>query len=86
MQCYAEAPGSAVERPVRWLVGFVPVRVGAGATSTARLRVPLDRLAYWDVGRDGFVVEPISYRLVVAPHAAAPGTATTLDLRDRPGS
>jgi len=31
-------------------------------------------------------VEPISYRLVVAPHAAAPGTATTLDLRDRPGS
>ncbi len=86
VQCYAEAPGSAVERPVRWLVGFVPVRVGAGATSTARLRVPLDRLAYWDVGRDGFVVEPISYRLVVAPHAAAPGTATTLDLRDRPGS
>src|SRR4029077_3350014 len=30
VQIYAERPGSAVDRPVRWLVGFAPARGPAG--------------------------------------------------------
>ena len=40
-RCTPSAPGSAVDRPVRWLVGFAPVRVPAGRDarpSTSRSR------------------------------------------------
>ncbi len=83
VQLYAEAPSSAVERPTRWLVGFQSVPVPAGATVTARCRVPLDHLASWDDTRDDLVVEPTRYRLVAAHHAADPGTSVTVDLSDR---
>jgi beta-glucosidase len=80
VQCYVEAPSSAVERPVRWLVAFEAVPIAAGATRAVGLRVPLDRLAYWDEARDDFVVESTRYRFVVAPHAADPGVAATVDV------
>jgi beta-glucosidase len=80
VQCYAEAPESAVERPARWLVAFQPVAVAAGATGAVRLRVPHDRLAFWDEASDDFVVEPTRYRFVVAPHAAAEGVVATVDV------
>jgi beta-glucosidase len=80
VQCYAEAPDSAVERAPRWLVGFAKVPVAAGATVRAKIRVPVDHLAYWDEGRDDFVVEAIRYDLVVAPDAAAPGQRTSVML------
>jgi beta-glucosidase len=82
VQCYAEAPDSAVERAHRWLVGFTRVSVAAGETVRAKMRVPLDHLAYWDESRDDFVVEAIRYDLVVAPHAAAPGNRTSVSLSD----
>ena len=83
VQLYAEAPSSAVERPTRWLVGFQPVHVPAGATVTVRCRVPLDHLASWDDTRDDLVVESTRYRLVAAHHAADPGTSVSVDLTDR---
>jgi beta-glucosidase len=81
VQCYAECPHSAVERPPRWLVGFRRVALAAGATTRVRLSVPATRLAYWDERRDGFVVEATRYDLVVAAHAGAPGdrVAITID-------
>ena len=36
VQVYAERPDSAVERPVRWLVGFAPVRAEAGRDADGR--------------------------------------------------
>lgn len=48
VQVYAERPDSTVERPVRWLVGFAPVRVPAGSTAQVRIDVPTRLLAYWD--------------------------------------
>ncbi|SFS16882.1 beta-glucosidase [Microbacterium sp. cf046] len=44
---FAEMPQSTVERPVRWLVGFAPVRVTAGGISTVDVTVPTRLLAYW---------------------------------------
>jgi beta-glucosidase len=80
LQCYAEAPNSAVERAPRWLVGFAKVAVTAGATVRAKIRVPFDHLAYWDEERDDFVVEAIRYDLVVAPDATAAGQRTSVVL------
>jgi beta-glucosidase len=48
VQVYAERRGSVVERPARWLVGFAPVRVGAGERATVTIDVPARRLAHWD--------------------------------------
>ena len=59
VQVYAERPDSAVDRPVRWLVGFAPVRVPAGQTARAAISVPTRLLAYWD---DGWQYEPGAYR------------------------
>jgi beta-glucosidase len=60
VQVYAERPDSAVDRPVRWLVGFAPVRVPAGETARVRVSVPTRLLAYW---ADGWRYEPGGYLL-----------------------
>jgi beta-glucosidase len=47
---FAEKPGSAVDRPVRWLVGFAPVRVPAAGSAVADVTFPVRLLAHWDGG------------------------------------
>ncbi|KAF2414905.1 glycosyl hydrolase [Microbacterium sp. B35-04] len=64
VQVYAERADSAVERPVRWLVGFATVQAEAGETVTAHVPVPGRRLAHWD---GEWVIEPGEYTL----HAGA---------------
>jgi beta-glucosidase len=60
VQVYAERPDSAVDRPVRWLVGFAAVRVPAGQKAQVQVSVPARLLAYW---QDGWRYEPGSYQL-----------------------
>jgi beta-glucosidase len=55
VQMYASRPDSAVERPPRWLVGFVDVEADPGQTVTVGFEVPDRALAHWD---DGWQVEP----------------------------
>jgi beta-glucosidase len=62
VQVYAERPDSAVDRPVRWLVGFAPVRVPAGQRAQVLLSAPTRLLAYW---QDGWRYEPGAYQLRV---------------------
>jgi beta-glucosidase len=62
VQIYAERPNSAVDRPVRWLVGFAPVRVPAGERAQVQVSVPTRLLAYW---QDGWRYEPGVYQLRV---------------------
>ena len=66
VQIYAERPGSAVDRPVRWLVGFAPARVPAGQTAQLQVSVPARLLAYW---QDGWRCEPGGYQLRVGTSA-----------------
>jgi beta-glucosidase len=47
---YAERPDSAVDRPVRWLVGWAPVRLGAHERVRVTIQVPVHLLAHWDGG------------------------------------
>jgi len=60
VQVYAERPDSATDRPVRWLVGFAPVRVPAGQTAQVSVGVPTRLLAFW---QDGWRYEPGAYRI-----------------------
>jgi beta-glucosidase len=67
VQVYAERADSAVDRPVRWLVGFGAVRAAAGETTAVRVSVPARRLAHWN---RGWEVEPGTFTLRVGPSVA----------------
>jgi beta-glucosidase len=77
VQVYAEKPGSAVDRPVRWLVGSAPVRADAGETVSAVLAVPTRLLAYWD---NGWTYEPGNYTLRIGTSVTDLPLETTLTL------
>jgi beta-glucosidase len=78
VQVYAERPDSAVERPVRWLVGYAGVRAEPGEEVAVEVPVPARALAYWDVERHDWVLEPGVFRLVAAPDAGAAGVSANL--------
>ena len=77
VQIYAERPDSAVDRPVRWLVGFAPVRVPAGERTQVQVSVPTQLLAYW---QDGWRYEPGAYQLRVGTSAVDLPLAAKVEL------
>jgi beta-glucosidase len=77
VQVYAEKPGSAVDRPVRWLVGSTPLWAGPGETVTAVLDVPTRLLAYWN---EGWTYEPGDYTLRVGTSVNHLPLTTTVSL------
>jgi beta-glucosidase len=78
VQVYAEKPGSAVDRPVRWLVASTPVWAEPGETITAELQLPTRLLAYWD---NGWTYEPGEYTLRIGTSVTSLPLATTLELK-----
>ena len=80
VQVYLEPPGRLLERPSRTLAAFQRVHLEPGESRTLRLTIPMRRLACFDSDRDRFVVEAGEHRLVIAPHAEAPGVAVALHL------
>ncbi|MEJ1192492.1 beta-glucosidase family protein [Pseudarthrobacter sp. CCNWLW207] len=79
VQIYAEKPGSAVDRPIRWLVASIPVWAGPGETATAILNVPTRLLAYWD---NGWTYEPGDYTLRIGTSVTELPLETVLTLTD----
>lgn len=77
VQVYAEKPGSAVDRPVRWLVASTPVWAGPGETATITLDLPTRLLAYWD---NGWAYEPGDYTLRIGTSVTELPLETTLTL------
>ncbi len=77
VQVYAERPDSVVDRPVRWLVGFAPVRVPAGEREQVHVSVPTRLLAYW---QDGWRYEPGAYQLRVGTSAVDLPLAAKVEL------
>ncbi len=80
LQVYLEPPGHRMERPFRTLVAFQRQTLAPGEQQKLTLLIPLRRLACFDAGRDGFVLEPGLHRLVVARHADDDGLALELTL------
>jgi beta-glucosidase len=77
VQVYLARPGSAVERPARWLAGYAPVEAEPGEAVTAVVRVPARALRHWSKADRGWRVEPGAYRVLAGPSAGKlPLTAT----------
>ncbi|MEV4643443.1 glycoside hydrolase family 3 C-terminal domain-containing protein [Saccharopolyspora sp. NPDC049357] len=77
VQVYASRPDSAVDRPVRWLVGFATVRAEAGEVVDVRVPVHVRDLAHWD---DGWQHEPGEYTLHIGTSALDIVATTTVRL------
>lgn len=69
VQVYARAVAARYDAPRLRLVDFRKVRVGAGDGEVLTFRLPVDRLAHWDVERGAFTVDPGDYEIVVARSA-----------------
>ncbi len=80
LQLYLEPPGRTLERPQRSLVAFARVPLAAGERRQVELMVPLRRLAFFDVERDGFALEGGLHRLVLARHCEDAGQACEISL------
>jgi beta-glucosidase len=78
VQVYASRADSAVDRPVRWLVGFAAVLAEAGARATATIIVPPRAFEHWSVQDGGWVLEPGRFELAAGSSSAALPTSTRI--------
>lgn len=77
VQVYAARPGSSVERPVRWLVGFATARLGAGEQGLVRVVVPRRAFMHWADG--AWQLEPGAFDLHVGLSASDVGDAIAVE-------
>ncbi|MFS0731714.1 glycoside hydrolase family 3 C-terminal domain-containing protein [Curtobacterium sp. 1P10AnD] len=77
VQVYASRADSAVDRPVRWLVGFAPVRLDAGASTEVSIEVSARAFAHWD---GAWAYEPGTFTLHVGASVTDEAGTTTLEL------
>lgn len=80
VQLYVKHLRSAVSRSGEELEGFQRVSVGPGATKTVSIELPASRLAYWDVQRRAFRVEPEPVSLMVGDSSAGIALKTTIQV------
>jgi beta-glucosidase len=78
VQVYASRPDSAVERPVRWLAGFVLVSADPGGTVDVVVPIDPRALRHWD--GSGWAVEPGQVTLAVGRSAGELLASTTVTL------
>ena len=70
VQVYASRADSAIERPVRWLVGFAAVLASPGESATASIIVPRRAFEHWSAEYRGWVVEPGTFELAAGASSA----------------
>ena len=70
VQLYASKAGSALERPVRWLVGFAAVEADAGEHVTATVVVKPRALSHWNVDAGRWELEAGTFQLSAGPSSA----------------
>jgi len=76
VQVYVSADGSSVERSPRDLRAFAQLELEPGETSTAVLVLEATDLAFWNVERAAWEVEPIDYVLTIGSNSADPRLST----------
>jgi beta-glucosidase len=81
VQVYASRPGSAVERPARWLVGFAPVDAQPGEEVAVPVTLPRRAFEHWDTARGAWVLEPGGYLLSAGRSSGDLPLSTTLEWR-----
>lgn len=70
VQVYAGKSDSRVKRPPRCLVGFQRLELDAGTAASVAIDIATERLAYYDVGRHCWQIEPGAYDIYVGESAA----------------
>ncbi|QSB12875.1 glycoside hydrolase family 3 protein [Natronosporangium hydrolyticum] len=78
VQVYAERADSAVDRPVRWLVGFAPVWAAGGAATEVAIPLPARAFAHWD---GGWRHEPGEFRLRIGSSVVELPLETTIEVK-----
>ncbi|GJF31237.1 glycosyl hydrolase [Kitasatospora sp. NE20-6] len=85
VQVYLSLPGSAVERPVRWLAGFAPVDAGPGCRVEVQIDVPPRALAHWSPDEHRWLAEKGVFTVLAGPSCGdLPLTATVEVTATRP--
>jgi beta-glucosidase len=77
VQVYASRPGSAVERPAKWLVGFAAVDADPGETVTVGILIPERAFQHWADG--AWRTEPGPFTLSAGPSSASLPLTASLD-------
>ncbi len=81
VQVYASRESSTVDRPVRWLVGFAPVRLDAGTSTEVSIEVPARAFAHWEGDQSGaWAYEPGTFTLHVGASVVDEAGTATLEL------
>jgi beta-glucosidase len=70
VQVYASRPDSAIERPIRWLVGFASVLAEPGGRATATIIIPPRAFEHWSLEDGRWMVEPGTFELAAGPSSA----------------
>jgi beta-glucosidase len=70
VQVYASRAQSAVERPVRWLVGFTAIEADAGEGATAAIVIKRRALEHWNVAAGRWELEAGPFQLFAGPSSA----------------
>lgn len=71
VQVYLRRPGSAIERPARWLAGFTAVTAAPGEEVTATVLLTTRAFQHWDTTEQGWSLEPGTFHLDVGSSASA---------------
>jgi beta-glucosidase len=83
VQVYAGRPDSAVERPLRWLVGYAVVDAEPGAETEATVSVPTRAFQYWDPATHRWTDEPGTFRLHIGPSSGVLPLVRNVDVAGR---
>jgi len=65
VQVYVRQVDSQVKRPLKELRGFQRVRLQPGDTQTVTFALPAEKLAYYNVAKKGWVVEPGTVEVMI---------------------
>jgi beta-glucosidase len=70
VQLYVAHVNSKVERPIEELKGFKRITLRVGETTTIHFTLKADALAYWNVARGSFEVEPGQLNVMIGSSSA----------------
>jgi beta-glucosidase len=70
VQLYVKHLNSKVSRPAQELKGFQRVSLNAGESKTVAIELPAQRLAYWDISKNGWQVECDSIEILLGASSA----------------
>ncbi len=80
VQVYLARPGSAVERPVRWLAGYAPVEAAPGEAVVAVVRVTERAQRHWSPPDRAWRVEPGLFQVLVGRSAGRVALSGTVEV------